>query len=64
MASNHPSNPQPSSRGRQIPLSTAAYLLIATVVGVTAHQHPDGVAPLSLALATFLTLERLHRSIR
>lgn len=50
-------------RGRQIPLSTAGYLLVAVVVGVAANQYPDVVAPVSLALATFLTLERLHRSI-
>ncbi|MFF0467610.1 hypothetical protein ACFYPX_09325 [Micromonospora zamorensis] len=47
-----------------MPLSTLAYLLVAATVGVGAHHVPNVATPVSLALATFLTLDRVTRQIQ
>ncbi|WP_167493124.1 hypothetical protein [Micromonospora ureilytica] len=47
-----------------MPVDTVAYLLVAGTVGVGAHHVPDVATPVSLALVTFLTLDRVTRQIR
>ncbi|RQX13361.1 hypothetical protein DDE19_25820 [Micromonospora ureilytica] len=55
---------QGASRKRWVPVDTVAYLLVAGTVGVGAHHVPDVATPVSLALVTFLTLDRVTRQIR
>ncbi|MFG1660671.1 hypothetical protein ACGFIY_29455 [Micromonospora chersina] len=56
--------PQGAPRGPLVPLFTMVYLLIAVGVGVGAHHFPEVAGPVSLALATFLTLDRVTGQIR
>ncbi|MEV5768640.1 hypothetical protein AB0L34_29300 [Micromonospora sp. NPDC052213] len=57
-------SPHKVPQGRLIPLTTLVYLLISAAVTGAAHQFPEAAVPMSLGLATFLALERLHLSVR
>jgi hypothetical protein len=59
-----PQNSERRNRERWIPLSTIYYLAIASGIGTSAHYLPDLAGPVSLGLATFLTLDRVTRQIR
>ncbi|MEU5931146.1 hypothetical protein [Micromonospora sp. NPDC047187] len=56
--------PNAAPQGRAIPLRTVAFALIAAFVGVGAQYLPEMSTPVSLALATFLVLDRVDRQIR
>ncbi|MER5605200.1 hypothetical protein AB0F93_14055 [Micromonospora tulbaghiae] len=57
------SEPQVTPRERSIPLRTLGFLGISAAVGVSAQYLPEMATPASLALATFLTLDRVNRQI-
>ncbi|MFC0504249.1 hypothetical protein [Micromonospora costi] len=56
--------PSGAPQGRTVPLRTLAFALVAAVVGVGAQYLPEMSTPVSLALATFLVLDRVYRQIR
>ncbi|MEV0427874.1 hypothetical protein [Micromonospora sp. NPDC050495] len=64
MATQHVLRSESAPRERTIPLTTVAYLALATGIGAGAHYLPELAGPVSLGLATFLTLDRVTRQIR
>ncbi|MEV4816197.1 hypothetical protein [Micromonospora tulbaghiae] len=51
-------------RHRTLPLRTLGILAISALVGLGAQHLPDMATSVSLALATFLTLDRVDRQIQ
>ncbi|SCL43300.1 hypothetical protein GA0070615_6385 [Micromonospora aurantiaca] len=53
-----------SAPGPKVPLVTMLIALVAVGVGVGTHLVPEASTPVGLALATFITLDRLTRQGR